>query len=332
MQTYLQRVVICRRSTLWLALAWIGLCTSQYGQFTPTHVENSAPASSSYLLGPGDEITIRCPEIEEITEKLTRIDNDGAVSLPLLGRFRISGLTVETLEQTLRVRLREFAYAPQVSVTVSQYGSQPVSIMGAVQAPGTFQLRGQKALLEVISMGGGLRPDAGHELTITRRLEWGELPLPNAHRDPTGKYIIGTVDVQAALAGKPDFNIFIQPFDVIFVPRAQLVYALGEVKKPGGFALTDGKGVTVLQVLALAEGLSHTAKPKAAKIIRPSATRNQKEEIPLDLANVMEGRAPDLGMRPEDILIVPSNKAKSAALRALDAIIQTGTGIAIYRR
>lgn len=308
----------------------MGLAASE--QASGAEAGDISATERSYRLGPNDQVIIRCPEIEDVAEKPTRIDGDGNISLPLLGRFRAAGLTIAELEKELKKRLREYIYEPQVSLVVSEYQSQPVSLLGAVQTAGTYQLQGKKTLIEVLSLAGGLRPDAGSPVTVTRRRESGDLPLPDAHPDATGSHLIATIDLSALLAGNPESNIILRPYDVVLVARAQLVYAIGEVRKPGGFMLTDGQDISALKVLSLAEGTLPTAAAKNAKILRLSATHGQREEIPLDLTRILSGKALDVIMQPEDILVVPTHKAKNAALRALDAVIQTGTGIAIYRR
>jgi polysaccharide export outer membrane protein len=294
--------------------------------------DSSAVAERSYLLGPNDQITIRCLDVEEIADKPTRVDTDGNISLPLLGRFRVAGLTIERLEYELKQRLKDYVYSPQLSIAVNEYRSQPVSLLGAVQTPGSYQLQGQKTIIEVISLGGGLRPDAGSTISVTRRYEAGNLPLRTAHPDPTSNYVIATLDTNALMNGDPSLNIAVKPFDVISVSRAQLVYAIGQVKKPGGFILTDGRDVSVLKVLSLAEGTLPSAASHKARILRTAGTNRQRQEIPLNISKILDGKSPDMILRPEDILFIPTHQAKNAAMKAVDVVIQAGTGIAIYRR
>jgi polysaccharide export outer membrane protein len=123
----------------------------------------------------------------------------------------------------------------------------------------------------------------------------------------------------------------IQPHDVITVPRARLVYAIGEVKKPGGFVLREKQSVSVLQVLALAEGLSRTAGAGSARVLRPNPAGGPREEIPVNLNQLMAGKCADVALQPDDILFVPNSMAKSGLMRAMEAAIQMGTGMAIWR-
>ena len=128
---------------------------------------------STYVLGPDDEVSIRVIESEEISEEPFRIDPGGDISLPLVGRVRASGRTPQKLETELTERLRAFIHEPQVLVRVTQFRSQPVSVIGAVNKPGIHQLEGRKSLIEILSLAGGLRQDAGHTVKITRRQRMG---------------------------------------------------------------------------------------------------------------------------------------------------------------
>src|SRR5205085_10140100 len=124
-----------------------------------------------------------------------------------------------------------------------------------------------------------------------------------------------------------------KPRDVITVPQAEVVYVMGEVKKPGAFTLHEDEKISLLQALSLAEGLSRTAAPKSAKILRASGAKAaERTEISVDLQRVLAGRAGDDMLQPSDILFIPNNVPKSAAMRGLEAAISIGTGFAIYRR
>jgi polysaccharide export outer membrane protein len=120
---------------------------------------------------------------------------------------------------------------------------------------------------------------------------------------------------------KPEENIIILPNDIITVPRAELVYVVGEVRKPGGFVLNDRKNVSILQVVAMAEGLAPDASPKNARIVRASAGSN-RIEIPVDLKAIMGGKVQDVALMPDDILFVPSSLGKSTLRKVMDAALR----------
>lgn len=285
-----------------------------------------------YKLGPEDQISIHVMNFDEIPEKAIRIDTSGFVNLPLVGRIKAEGITVQEFETKIAASLMPYVREPKVSVNVLEVHSQPVSVLGAVNTPGVHQLGGAKTLVETISMAGGLRPDAGYEVQLTRNLEWGALPLPGAHTDLTGKYSISKVDLDAVMSGKaPSENILICPHDVVSIPTAKLVYVYGEVKKAGGFTLHSRETLSSLQALALAEGLEKTAAPSHAKIIRARA-EGARQEIPVDLRKILDGRAADVPLQADDVLFVPNNVPRSVTMRTVETAIQLGTGILIFRR
>ena len=133
---------------------------------------------ANYILGPGDEISIMSIYAPEIAKGPIRITTSGDINLAMVGRFHAAGLTVERLEEDVRERLKAYVKDPDIVVNLTQLKSQPVSVIGAVGSPGVVQLEGVKTLVEVLSMVGGVRPDAGARIKITRRLEWGTIPLP----------------------------------------------------------------------------------------------------------------------------------------------------------
>jgi len=308
----------------WVVTLLVCLAFSAFSQTGP---------EGSYLLGPGDELVIRALEAEEIAEKPVRIDLGGYIRLPLVGRLKAGGLTVDQLTAELNDKLKEYIQDPQVAVSVTQYRSQPVSVIGAVKEPGVHQLEGHKTLIEMLSLAGGLAQDAGYTVTITRRLEYGRIPLAGARDDETGRFSIAEVELNSIMeARNPEGNIEIRPYDVISVPRAQLVYVIGQVKRAGGFPLKERESLTVLQALSLAEGLDRVSAPQAAKILRQPPEGGQRVEIAVNVKKILEGKADDVTLQPQDILFIPASATKAASLRAVEAAIQIGTGIIIWRR
>jgi polysaccharide export outer membrane protein len=295
-------------------------------------VEPASGTDPGYILGPGDQINVRVVNLEEINDKPIPIDLSGSIRLPLIGRFQVSGLTVAAAESELARRLGTYMRHPDVTVSIAEFRSQPVSVIGAVKNPGVQQVQGRKTLVEMLSLVGGLdTAAAGATVKITRRLEWGRIPLPHAADDPTGQFSIAEVRVKSLLEAKnPEENILVKPYDVISVPRADMVYVMGQVTKAGGFALNDADGITVLQAISLAGGLDRTAKPQDAKILRRVPGASSKTEVAVNLKKVLNGQTPDVQMQPEDILFVPNNTPKNASMRAIEAIIQAGT-IAVWR-
>ncbi|HEV2522556.1 MAG TPA: polysaccharide biosynthesis/export family protein [Candidatus Acidoferrales bacterium] len=292
----------------------------------------SSQVHSTYLLGPDDQLEVSGQELTDYANKPMRIDGDGYIQAPLVGRVHVAGLTVQQAEQVLDKAMSTYIREPQVAVSVLEVHSAPVSVLGAVNTPGVHQVQGHKTLLEMLAQAGGIRPDAGYSIRITRQLEWGCLPLPNAQMDPSGQFSVAEVNVQKIMEAKnPQENIQIFPHDVISVPKAEMVYVIGEVRRSGGFVLGEHQSISVLQALSLAEGLSGTADTRHAKILRLQHDADQREELPVDVKAVLSGKKPDVTLQGDDILFIPGSTGKKAAMRTLEAAIQTGTGLAIWR-
>ena len=314
---------------LLLALAPPLIVLSAWGQSaTPPD-----DATRGYLLGADDVISIRAIDAEEISDKAMRIGNNGFINLPMIGRVQAGGVTVEQLEAELVNRLKPFLKHPEVSVNVVELRSQPVSVIGSVKSPGVHQLKGRKTLVEILSLAGGLTDDAGYSAHITRRKDWGEIPLRTSKLDDTGQFYVAEVGLREIMEAKnPVENIEVMPNDVISVPRAQMVYVIGEVLKAGGFALGERQRVSVLQALSLAGGLARMAARSNAKILRASTSDDsQRTELSVNLNRILQGKDKDVPLQPDDILFVPNSKTRPAMVRTLEAMFSVGTSVAIYR-
>jgi len=306
-----------RMTCLWVGLA--ALVWAQPRGDSPGERGGGFAASAGYRLGPGDVVDIRVFGVEELS-KPAALGADGSVALPLVGVVELAGMT--TAQAALRLQelygtnyLRE----PQIAVMVKEYFSQPVSVLGAVTRPGIYQLRGPRRLSDVLALAEGLAPEAGSEITVSRsKQEGGEQTF--------------TVPVRGLLSlnGQEENNPWIQAHDTIRVAKAGIVYVIGEVGRAGGFPLKDQEQITVLKALSLAEGLRRTASPQKSKIIRTAG--EQKTETLVNVRHILEGRAPDTLLAPNDILFVPHSQAKSAMGRAAEAAIQITTGVIVWRR
>jgi polysaccharide export outer membrane protein len=319
-----------------IGLAVLFLAVSATGQATSPAIDSQKAncgnqVRSTYLLGPEDELQISGPELDELSTKTVRVDGEGDIQVPLVGRVHVAGLTVQQAEQELNKKLGTYIKHPQAALDVKELRSQPASILGAVNSPGVHQVEGHKTLLEMISLAGGVRPDAGYSIRITRQLEWGCIPLPGATLDASGRFSVAQVKLQDIMEAKtPEENIQIFPHDVISVPKAELVYVTGDVKKSGGFILGERQTMSVLQAISLAEGLGQTPDTKHAKILRLNPGADQRTEIPVNLRQILQGKSGDVPLQGNDILFVPDNTGKKVALRVMEAAIQTGSGIAVY--
>ncbi len=297
----------------------------------PTAPSAAAANTTSYILGPEDLITVRVFAADDIPDKPAQIDNNGTVTLPMIGQVHAAGLTVEQFQANLVTAYKKYFKDPQVTVQVNEFHSQPVSVAGNVTTPGVVQLRGNRNLMEVIGQAGGLRADAGDSVLITRNMSEGPIPVAGAFTDPSGKYSVAHIDIRAVMSGKqPEGNILIKPHDVITVPRARMVYVLGNVTRPGGYVMTENETMSITQAVALAGGWDHTAALSAAKVLRADGGA-EREQIPLDVKKIMQNKSPDLQLKPDDILYIPNSLGKQMGARGLEAAIGIGTGVLIWR-
>lgn len=319
----------------------------------------AAPASSAqeYRIGPEDVLDINVFEAQELNREV-RVSANGEISLPLLGSVRAAGLTPRELEFVLQELLhRTYMKDPHVSVFVHEMQSHPVSVMGAVRRPGVFQIRGSKTLLEVLSLAEGLADDAGETVIILRGAALSQDSDPAtdhpalADRPPSGPQNGGEPQsVSPALNGSPSSpenavqvnlkdllestnsgnNPMVHPGDIVKVTRAGVVYVIGEVRKPGGFALKSNESISVVQALALSEGLTHTAAKGNARIIRTDPQSGERKETQIDLGKILAGKAPDPMLESKDIVFVPNSAAKTAFGRGTEVAAQTIAGLLIF--
>jgi len=296
--------------------------------------ETAVLPDSGYVLGPDDQIVIHAIDAPEISDKPFLIGMNGNVTLPLIGRVKAGGLTVERLETELNTRLKKYVKDPQVSVTVAEFRSQPVSVFGAVTKPGVIQLRGRKTLYEVLSMAGGPNETAGSRLTVTRRRENGEIPLPGATIDPTGQFSTAELNVQEILEGKnPAANVEIKPNDTISVSEANsnVIYVVGDVQHGGAFTLGGRQKLSVLRAVSLAGGFGRTAKPEKARIIRGSPGEAKPQEIAVNIKQIFNGKAEDIVLLPQDVLVIPTSSRKTFTTYSIPSVVSAAAYAAIYR-
>jgi polysaccharide export outer membrane protein len=259
----------------------------------------------NYVLGANDQVLIRVPEAEEINEKPFRIDAEGNINLPLLGRLRAGGMTVQELEADLVRRLREYIREPQVVIIVTQFRSEPVFFVGAFKNPGIYPLQGRRTLVEMLTAIGGLQPNASRHIKVTRRAEYGPLPLPNAMEDPEKK--ISTVEISMGSLREnvnPAEDILLQPYDVVSVERAEMIYITGEVGRVNGLELGERESISVTQALTLSGGMTRDANKNEVRVLRPIENTNRRAEIDINLKRVLEGKDNDFPLLPNDLLYV----------------------------
>ncbi|HKW87940.1 MAG TPA: polysaccharide biosynthesis/export family protein [Candidatus Acidoferrales bacterium] len=306
-----------------------------------------------YRIGAGDLLDISIFEAPDLN-RTVRVSADGELTMPLVGDVHAAGLSPHELESVLNELLRRsYMTDPHVNVFVKEIESHGVSVLGAVENPGVYQIRGSTTLIEVLSMSHGLADDAGDTVIVMRHgasasstvaghpdpnsATAPDEPAPSARSNENVRVVLGSGSIEIRLkdlldSGDANYNVMVNPGDVVKVPRAGIVYVVGEVHKPGGFTLKTNENISVLQALALAEGMTHTAAGKRARIIRTDKLTEARSEVPIDLNKVLAGRAPDPMLHPRDILFVPNSAGKSALFRGTEAALSITTGVIVYRR
>lgn len=275
---------------------------------------------------------IAVADVDDIPDRPIRIDPAGQIDLPLIGTLQAAGLTPEQLRQALQARFAKYVTNPQVTVNVTAYESRPVSVLGAVARPGVYQMNSPKRLTDVLSLAGGASPEAGASVIVTRENARGELNAAGltTEKSATTSTVRIPLD-ELTSATRPDHNILIEPQDVITLPKAEVVYVLGNVRKAGGFSLATHPSLTVIQAVTLAEGFSSNASASHARILRRVEANAPAKEIKVDATRILEGKEPDQPLLANDILFIPNSALKAASKRAIEAAIGVTTAAVIYR-
>jgi polysaccharide export outer membrane protein len=297
----------------------------------PQMQQSSLPLD--YVIGPEDVLEISVFDVPELSKLTVRVTNNGTIPLPILGDVRAAGFTPQQLRNALeRDWGRTYLENPHVMVFVREFHAQPVSVVGAVEKPGLYQLTGPRTLIEVISLAGGfsrMGVAPGRYLYVSRKGGFGDLAPSEGMQLVAPDKLEINID-RLLYARDNALNIPIRPQDIITVSKAQVVYVVGAVKKSGGFVLGDKQQLTVLQALALAEGLTPTAAKGGAKIIH-SSDDGKRTEVSVNLAKILKGKDVDPELAANDILFVPDSATRTAARRTIDTAIALATGVVIWR-
>ncbi len=268
-------------------------------------------------IGANDLIGVSVYDSQELT-RTVRVSGEGMIRLPMVKKqIKAEGLLPSELENVIADELKteELLVEPVVTITIVEYHSHPISVAGAVKNPITFQATTAVSLLDAITRAGGLAPDAGLEILVSRmkKVDAEEKPIMLTQRIP----VKGLID-----AADPELNIMLVGGEEIRVPEIGKVFVVGMVKKPGAFPVQGNSETTVLQMLALAEGLQGISTDNAY-IYRKEGS-GSKNEIPISLKNIMRRKSPDFPLVANDILYIPENQGRKMKLAALEKILLFG--------
>src|SRR5216684_86992 len=286
--------------------------TSESAKNAPAPGGTSSSDSPVLKLGAGDLIEVSVYNVPELTTK-ARVGNSGDVYLPLIDYVHVEDLTTEEAQSLIQKRLEDggFVRNPHVTIFVDESSSQGVTLLGEVAKPGVYPDLGDHKLYELISMAGGFTQSAARKVSIVRRnqLQTINLTLPRN------------------LADDLSSNVDILPGDTIMVPRAPIIYVVGDVGRPSGL-LVDNGSLTVLQAIALAGGTNRTAKMGGVRIIRKGPTGMTETQVPLK--KMLEAKAPDIPLQADDILFIPISGGRLIAARTFEAAMSMATSVSIY--
>jgi polysaccharide export outer membrane protein len=263
----------------------------------PTPVSSLLDDSrTDYRIGRQDLLEIEVFDVDELSQTV-RVGQDGSISMPLLGRLVVAGLTKAELEQLI-ARLLEGRYVrdPQVTVFVREYESKKIAVTGAVKRPGTFEMLGRKTLLEVISMAGGLDTDLGKHIIVFRRQE-----------DESTKRI--AVDLERLVyQADPQLNLLLEPNDIVYIPAVEKIriFVSGAVRNPDVYEVPRDEPVTVLKAVTIAGGTTVRASIKKVQVLRTDEN-GERVVLYVDLQKVKRGKAEDPLLHEGDIVLVPES-------------------------
>lgn len=280
----------------------------------------------SQKIGPGDLLSIAVADCPDLTRNF-RVSADGLLALPLLQeKIRVAGKEPDEVETEISEGLvrDQILVRPVISVAVVEYRSVPVSVLGAVKKPVTFQAVGYTTLLDALTKAEGLAEGAGQEILISRP----SLTSPN------GAGLVQRISLKGLIDdADPALNVRLYGGEEIRVPPAGKVYVLGNVKKSGSFVITDEKDTTVMKAIAVSEGLLPFYGHQAL-IYRREAGKKDRTEISVPIDDIMHHRSQDMQLEANDILYIPDNHGKKVAAETLERLAgfasSTASGLLVF--
>jgi polysaccharide export outer membrane protein len=268
--------------------AWIPASFAQTGQ---------EAFIREYRIGSKDLLEIKVVELPELNLAV-RVSEDGSITLPLIGRVEVGGMTKDAAERKIAALLAEkYVNNPQVSVFIKEYQSNRVALIGAVKTPGMYEMIGSMNLLELISKAGGFTDNIGNDLYVARE-------------GKDGIQVKLTINLDDLIInGNQSLNIPLQPRDIVTVPVDKIiqVYVWGEVKNPGALSVKLSKKITLMQAIAQAGGTTATAKKSAVVIKRKDEKTGKEIQIKANLNDIIKGKTPDPPLKEGDVVYVPES-------------------------
>lgn len=274
-----------------------------------------APVLTGIVIGPGDTLHVVVFDVPELEQRMT-VSDAGDADFTLVGAVHVAGLTQGQAAQKLVSMLASghFVLHPNVTITVEQSAAAQVSVLGEVHTPGTYEISTARSILDVLALAGGLTGAADHNITIKRRQS----------EDKTAVFVPNNADDAIAR------SVLVYPGDTVIVPKAGLIYVLGDVGRPGGYYMERDSKLSVLQAVSMAGGAQPTAAAPHARIVRKAPeTATGYVDIPLPLRAIQDGKKPDVQLQADDVIYVPFSYARTWFIGS-PAIIASATSALIY--
>lgn len=277
-------------------------------------VSANGEQKESLLIGPGDMLHVQVFDTPEL-EQHVRVTDDGKMSLLMGGSVEVSNRTPAEAARIIENALRRghFLLRPQVSVTVDEYATQQVTVLGEVKSPSAYSIDTPRSILDVLAMAGGLTDLADRRVTVER----------HGSKDKVSYFISNSANVAV------DTNVMVNPGDTVIVPKAELVFVLGDVGHPGGYTMTNNSGeLTVLQLIARAGGTNHTSVPSHAKLIHKDGQSYAETALPL--SDMQKGKRRDMTLQANDIIYVPFSYMRNLATQGSGIAASAATAVVYH--
>jgi polysaccharide export outer membrane protein len=252
-------------------------------------------ADETLRIGVGDLVDVRVFDTPELSSR-QRVAANGTIDLPAAGSTRVAGMTPQEASMEIEKQLRDAQIMkdPHVSLFITDYATQSVSVLGEVRTPGNYLLLGSHSLYSALSAAGGTSERAGSTIVVTHQSD-------PSHPD--------TIRVNSPNYSEVQRLTEIRAGDTVFVSRDDRIYVIGDVMRPGEFPIPSGQQMSVLGAIALASGINPTAAVKRASILRK--TDAGQTVIPLDIKRISENHAENQYLLPNDILVIPRDGQKA---------------------
>lgn len=289
----------------------------------PLHESVAAPADSTtprldngYVVGAGDLLEIRVLNYPQFSREAVRVETRGTILMPKIdGEIQAACHTTAELGQLIATSYMKYIRRPQVAVYVKESQAQPVAMIGAVNAPGRFQLQRPVRLLELLAFASGPSDRAGQTVQILHVAEPSICNSPSQTEDGHELSLLVAYRLYETLRGVEKANPYVRSGDIITVPEAEQIFVVGNVRNPGPLSLKVP--LTVSRALMMSGGKLPDTKSGRVRIIRQPIGSPTPTEFYVDLKAIEKKQAEDIALQANDIVDVPKASGGTQALKGI---------------